>query len=281
MRALEVSRNAAAIGGAYVGMPDGRFDVHRATGWCFRTLVRYKDLTGDKRCDPYLNKAIENFWKVARKHRSNPGKIAYKNTWFYNVYGRSVVIGYVVTGDERLRDLAIGLTQDRNKKSQHPTLNAFCWDQTGKEIYFSTRADERRSKGAYWRGYFPGCDDYLWSKPRADRKPPAAIKDLKAEPLGDGKVKLTWTAPKDQGTGAAVYQLKYDDLPIAERAKGGSVNFWAALNVAGEPKPQAAGAAETFTASGVKPGTVYFAIKSRDKLNNESAISNVVKVEVK
>jgi PcRGLX-like protein central beta sandwich domain/PcRGLX-like N-terminal RIFT barrel domain len=281
MRALEVSRNAAAVGGAYVGMPDGSYGIHRATGWCFRTLVRYKDLTGDKQCDPYLNKAIENFWKVARKHRSNPGKIRYKNTWFYNVYGRSVVIAYLVTGDERMRDLAIGLTQDRNSKRGHPTLNAFCYDQTGRKVYHSLKADERKIKGAYWGGYFPGCDDWMWNKPRPDKTPPQAVADLKAEALGGGKVKLTWTAPKDDAGAASVYQLKYDDLTITERAKAGSVNFWAAENVKGEPRPAAPGTAETFTASGIKAGTIYFAIKSRDRLNNESDISNVAKLEVK
>ncbi|MHC4917179.1 MAG: exo-rhamnogalacturonan lyase family protein, partial [Planctomycetota bacterium] len=282
MRALEVSRNAAAIGGAYVGMPDGRYDIHRATGWCFRTLVRYKDITGDKSCDPYLATAMDNFWKVARKHRTTAGAISYKNTWFYNVYGRSVVIAYMVTGDERMRDLAIGLTQARNKKSAHPTLNAFCWDQTGKEVYFSLNAEERRAKGAYWGGYFPGCDDWMWQKPRPDRKPPAAVKDLAATAGGGGEVTLTWTAPGDDGAEgtAAVYQVKYDDAPLAERAGDGAVSFWAAENVAGEPAPKAAGAKESFTLKGLKPGTHHFALKSRDEINNESEISNAVKVEV-
>jgi PcRGLX-like protein central beta sandwich domain len=284
MRALEVSRNAAAVGGAYVGMSDGRFDIHRATGWCLRTVLRYKDLTGNKDCDSYIATALENFWKVARKNRSLTGAIKYKNTWFYNVYGRSVVIAYNITGDERMRDLAIGLTQDRNSKSKHPTLNAFCWDQTGRQKYFSTKAAERGNKGAYWGRYFPGCDDYLWNKPRNDKAAPAAISDLKAQALGNGQVKLSWSAPGDDGkTGqATIYQIKHDNLEILERAKGGnSANFWAAENVKAEPAPAKSGSAQSMTVKNLPAGKRYFAIKSRDEVNNESQISNTVALEVK
>jgi hypothetical protein len=40
---------------------------------------------------------------------------------------------------------------------------------------------------------------------RTDNSPPEAIRDLSAEALGGGKVRLTWTAPAG---GAGLYQVK-------------------------------------------------------------------------
>jgi len=276
-RALEGARNIAAVGGAYVGLrPVG---IHRATGWCFRSLLRYRDLTGSDECLPYLNKALDNVWQVAVKNR-HVSRITYTNTWFYNVFGRSVVLAYDVTGDERMRDLALGMTQGRTAvKSAHPTLLAFAYDQTGHKRYLSERAASYARLG----GYFPACAAHLWLKRRPDTTPPAAVTDLAALPGGAGEVRLAWTAPGDDGNkgSAAVYQIKWADLPLVETAAGKTqVNFWAAENVAGEPKPRGAGSKEAFVIKTVKPGTYYFAIKSRDEYNNESPISNVVKVEV-
>jgi len=254
--------------------------IHRATGWCFRSLLRYRDLTGSDECLPYLNKALDNVWQVAVKHRHVP-KIEYASNWFYNVFGRAVVLAYDVTDDERMRDLALGMTQGRTgSKSAHPTLNAFSYDQTGHGRYLSTQAGRFARLG----GYMPACAAYLWLKPRPDKTPPVAVADLAAAPGAAGEVQLTWTAPGDDGNKgtAAVYQIKWADLPIVETAGGETqVNFWAAENVAGEPKPGGAGSKETFVIKTVKPGTYYFAIKSRDECNNESPISNVVRVALR
>jgi hypothetical protein len=123
---------------------------------------------------------------------------------------------------------------------------------------------------------------------RADDSPPAAVKDLVAEALGGGKVKLTWTAPGDDGDkGAATeYQVKYAAKEIKDHADWRkeaeiALSFWAATNCKGEPKPSAAGARETFTAEGVPAGTCWFALKTYDEQPNQSDLSNVVKVEVK
>jgi len=109
------------------------------------------------------------------------------------------------------------------------------------------------------------------------------VKDLAARE-GTGQVALTWTAPGDDGTKgtAAVYQVKWSELPIVESADHASkCNFWAAENVAGEPKPQQAGRVQTLIVEDLKPGAYYFALKTRDELNNESAMSNVIEVEIK
>ncbi len=58
-------------------------------------------------------------------------------------------------------------------------------------------------------------------------------------------------------------------------------SFWAAANLAGVPKPAAAGAKETTTVEGLSPGVHYFAVKSWDAADNISELSNVVEVTVK
>ena len=278
-RSLEGMRNIAAVGGSRVAFET--IKIHRVDGWCFRALMQYYNLTGDPAARPYVEKAQDNFWAMRKQYRG-VSRIEYpqKLTWFYNITGRAVILAYLTTGDERMRDLAIGLTQNRNVKSQHPALNAFAWEQTGKEGYLSEQPDKFVKLG----GYFPSCDARRWKTPRPDRSPPAAVADLAAEAGGDGTVKLTWTAPGDDGDEgtASVYQVKWSDAPIVEAADGGNqCSFWAADNVSDEPKPGAAGAEESFTVEGLTAGKLYFAVKVRDELNNESAISNVVAAEVK
>ena len=290
-RAYEGAANCGAVGGAFSAFRPGQ--VSRLNGWGMRTLMRYYDLTGDKKCLPYVNKSIARFWEIAVKNRSRP-KIPTSRAgtpydgWYNNITGRAIIMAYNATGDERMRDLGIGMAKGRaNEKMRYPTLTAFAYDQTGDESY---RYDKPEKFAHYWvneinqmysHNYYPACDGYLWAKPRPDKQAPAAVTDLSAQSV-DGQVHLTWTAPGDDGKRgtATIYQVKWADLPVVETADGaGRVNFWAAENVAGEPKPSRAGARERFTVR-LKPGRYHFAIKTRDELNNESPISNVVVVDV-
>ena len=293
-RALEGAANCGAVGGAFTAMK-GKVQLTRLYGWGMRTLLKYYDLTGDKKCLPYLNRSLDGFWGIGQQHRSAP-KIPTSRAgtpyvgWYNNIVGRATVMAYNVTGDERMRDLAIGMAKGRaDEKMHYPTLTAFTYDQTGDTDYLYERP-ERFAR--YWvaeisqmfsHNYFPACDGYLWAKPRPDKKAPAAVKGLKAVG-GAGNVTLTWTAPGDDGAKgtATVYQVKHADLPMVETASGDKteVNFWAANNVSGEPKPAKAGSREKMVVDGLKPGVYYFAIKSRDEFNNDSAISNVVEVTV-
>jgi hypothetical protein len=128
----------------------------------------------------------------------------------------------------------------------------------------------------------------LRKSPRADTDRPAAVPDLKAEALGGGKVKLTWTAPGDDGNAgtAAEFQVKYAAKEIRERSDwrrkaDTEISFWAATNCKGEPAPAKAGTKQSFTVEDLKPGTTWFALKSYDEQPNQSDLSNVVQVEVK
>ncbi|KKL76870.1 hypothetical protein LCGC14_2040550, partial [marine sediment metagenome] len=128
---------------------------------------------------------------------------------------------------------------------------------------------------------------YMAHAPRADTAPPAAVADLKARASGKD-VTLTWTAPGNDGDkgAASVYQIKYAAKPIVEFVTfpdrmDTHINFWGATNVPDEPAPKAAGAGQSFTVRGLKPGKYYFAIKTRDEQPNQSPISNVVSAQVK
>jgi hypothetical protein len=114
------------------------------------------------------------------------------------------------------------------------------------------------------------------------------VGDLKASGGGGGKVRLTWTAPKDDSGAAARYQVKWADLPIEDYGKydyrqdeGKKHCWWITHNVSGEPAPGKPGKAESFTVADLAPGTYYFALRSFDAESNRSGMSNVVKVDVK
>lgn len=124
--------------------------------------------------------------------------------------------------------------------------------------------------------------------PRQDREPPSAVADLKAEARGGGKVRLTWTAPKDAASRIAAYQVKHAPCPMVEyedyeypRDHRQKWTWWAGYNVAGEPAPGQAGTTETMVVEAVPPGARHFALRSRDAAANESAMSNVAVVDTK
>ncbi len=135
----------------------------------------------------------------------------------------------------------------------------------------------------------PGFQAVLWRllNPKKDATPPEVVKDLKAEGLGGGHVKLTWTAPAG---GAVRYQVKHSDRKIVanlnfDRQKRTFefdpkqyANWWAAQNVQGEPKPGAADTRQSITVKSVPAGKRFFAIRSWDAARNRSAMSNLAEV---
>lgn len=115
---------------------------------------------------------------------------------------------------------------------------------------------------------------------RDDKAPPGPVKDLKAEPLGDGRVKLTWTTPHD----AATLQIKHASLPMAERCRpdqrGKQNNWWSASHVTGEPAARP-GKRQSMIVPGVPAGRRVFAVRTFDSARNRSEMGNQVPVEVK
>ena len=111
------------------------------------------------------------------------------------------------------------------------------------------------------------------SSQTSDSVPPAAITDLAA--VGEsafGRVRLTWTAPGDDGTEglAQGYELRYSTSPITE------ANFSAATLTLTQPTPLAAGRTQTLVAAGLPDESeLFFALRARDDARNWSPISNV------
>ena len=102
---------------------------------------------------------------------------------------------------------------------------------------------------------------------------PPANAALRAAAAAQDAVTLTWTAPGDDGSSgtAAQYDVRYSTVPI------NATNWDIASQAVNEPSPQAAGSAESFTVSGLAPGTTYyFAIKVADEVPNWSGLSNII-----
>jgi hypothetical protein len=156
----------------------------------------------------------------------------------------------------------------------------------------------------------------MWSAKNEDRRRPAQITDLKAEALGGGRVKLTWTAVGDDGKEgqAAQYAVKHAAAPIvdfvgfwdsktrtgwpdmtdpvpttpgdyykkaAEFQRTKRVSFWCLHNQEGAPRPGKAGTSESMTLEKVPAGKRHFAVVAFDEIPNASPLSNVAAVEVK
>jgi len=106
-----------------------------------------------------------------------------------------------------------------------------------------------------------------------DTTPPAAITDLQAPTSTANSVRLTWTAPGNDGaTGtASSYDIRYNNSKITAE------NFASSAQVSGAPAPAVAGTSQSVTVGGLSPSTTYyFAMKTSDAASNVSDVSNVV-----
>jgi len=110
------------------------------------------------------------------------------------------------------------------------------------------------------------------SQSLVDTIPPAAITDLIVSEEMANSLTLSWTSPgDDESTGTAQnYELKYSTSMITEQ------NYSQANNYYGLPSPQPSGQNQTHTVSGLMAAeTYYFAIKTRDEVQNISGLSNI------
>jgi hypothetical protein len=108
-----------------------------------------------------------------------------------------------------------------------------------------------------------------------DVTPPGTVSNLLAAPGAfPGEVRLTWTAPGDDGAAgtASAYIVKVSHAPIT------AGNFDAAADLDRwivEPPPLAGAAPETLYVFGLDPdSTWHFALKAQDEVPNTSAVSN-------
>ncbi len=101
-RSLENLRIIAAHGGYYAACRTPV--VHRATGWSWRALYRYWELTGDRDADRMMKRCIGSFKKMAegaialpprRDRRTGKAGI---NWWFTYVFSRAAAMTALHTG---------------------------------------------------------------------------------------------------------------------------------------------------------------------------------------
>ncbi len=113
-----------------------------------------------------------------------------------------------------------------------------------------------------------------WGAPAmaaADDRAPGPVQDLVAQALDRAAIRLTWTAPSDEGSAgrALAYDLRSSAAPISD------VSFTSQPRVPGVAAPRAQGTPETLlvAAAPLAPLT-YFRLRARDGAGNWSVLSN-------
>ena len=121
------------------------------------------------------------------------------------------------------------------------------------------------------RGNFARTGSRLY--PSSDTLPPTTVSNLAVEFSAPDSVRLSWTAPGDDGeTGrAAAYDLRFTTL----RSSIGSMD--AGTTRLAAPAPDTAGANEGVTVPAAGPGvTCWYWLRTNDEAGNTSGCSNVV-----
>jgi 3D (Asp-Asp-Asp) domain-containing protein len=144
------------------------------------------------------------------------------------------------------------------------TIDYETYDESGDLSNFKTVAGSITSTET--QGYEVSYSSTL------DIIPPASVGDFAVTNLASDSITLTWTAPGDDGNvgTASGYDIRYSSEPI-------TLENWDALTECeGEPTPQPAGNSESYTVTGLDPGsTYYFALKTADEVLGWSELSNV------
>ena len=134
-----------------------------------------------------------------------------------------------------------------------------------------------------WAALPNGSSNFAWravslcasNGATGDIVPPAAVSDLAAAPGAfPGEIRLTWTAPGDDGASgtASGYVIKfaYGAITAPGFDAVADLDRWIT-----EPIPAAGGTPETLFVFGLDPDSTYFfALKTQDEVPNTSAISN-------
>lgn len=173
---------------------------------------------------------------------------------------------------------------------------------TGREDFRETLVDALASQRGPNTGVIAA--HMAVAHPKVDQTAPAAVTDLRAETLGGGKVRLTWTVPDDNGASRPDrYQVKHAAARIVERIEGwpdrtpplpenkaeweakaaafhaNQRAFWAAENAA--VVPAADSRAQGVVIGNLSPGRRRFAVKAWSAADNIGRMSNLAEATVK
>ena len=108
----------------------GRAQVHRATGWSWRTTERYWELTGDKGAEKVLRMIIAAQSKLIGTSPKAP------NSWFYMIYTRAAAMTALHLRDKTALDICKTLTKGGQANARYDsTLWAVLYHLTGDESY--------------------------------------------------------------------------------------------------------------------------------------------------
>ena len=292
----------------------------RYQGWYQLGLAQIYACTGDETILPYLEMTAR---PTLERLRERP-RGWYGNSGGEKLFMVSGLIGglyhnWLLTGNEDARDSIIALcdwavhfghyipkhqagtgfpyfwepdnpTAWHGKGQLHPRRLipfAYGYRVTGRQDIFDLGADLAAFDHNPYHGSYQSWYT-LTQQPKTDTVPPAAVRDMRVKPLGDGAAEVSFTAPGDDGTKgtAAEYQVKWSTMPLVEviqwpQQKNTHRAFWWARNVTVEPRPVPAGKTVQFRIEGIQTGNVWFAIKAFDEQSNVSQLSNVVRVDVR
>ncbi|MFH0920723.1 MAG: FlgD immunoglobulin-like domain containing protein, partial [Fibrobacterota bacterium] len=289
-----------------VGKPASDVTALFQNAIAIRALYKYWEVTGDEEVRDPLIFAAKNHEFVAAK--TGDTYLGFQYTWadYWSDGARATA--------------AAAAASYGFSGSSGETFAGLCYGYlaSGRSELFKVITDAIPTHGSSFTDRRMLCFyQSLW-RGTLDTVPPAAVTNLAATPTGVGTVRLTFTAPGDNGNvgTAAEYQVKYwpVDVPIVDFVKrwdagtqtgwpdlrdplpysGAAwlskatqykneqeVSFWAALNAKNEPAPQVAGSAITFDLTGLKDdGTYRFAMVSFDSTGNVSGLSNGVSAVV-
>ncbi|MDP3979798.1 MAG: S8 family serine peptidase, partial [Chlamydiota bacterium] len=110
----------------------------------------------------------------------------------------------------------------------------------------------------------------------ADTTAPSAINNLSLTQKSAHEITFGWTCVGDDSNSgtATSYDMRYSLSPIT------SNNFNAAIQVEGEPAPQASGMQQSMVITGLNAATTYyFAMKVMDDVGLSSTISNIISTQ--
>jgi hypothetical protein len=176
LRSLENMRFAAANSAYFVRdhapaagaeLKDLCRRIGRDSGWSWRVLDRYWELTGDKRAGELLRETIRNFEPVIGKSPLWFGGDPKGGSWFTQIFSRAVAMTALHTGDEKALEICRSLAVGKEKNSKtFSTLFAVLYHLTGEEQYKQAVLGGGEGEGLLSvGGYFPACDHWLLSQP--------------------------------------------------------------------------------------------------------------------
>jgi len=171
VRSLENMRVVAAHGGYFAAYR--KPFVHRQTGWSWRALERFWELTGDKAADRVLKDTIKNYEVMIGKPPLVCGGGSNVNWWFTQVHSRAIAMTALHTGDKRALELAKTMAVGKESRARYfCTLFSVLYHLTGEEKYKKAVLGEGTGAGLLvvnTSGDFPATAHWLLHQPPKGR----------------------------------------------------------------------------------------------------------------